>query len=99
MTLNPHAIIFKPTNCSRLFTKYRRELVTEMDASTSQGIIFFSHPCAITCNFSGNVEPHPISSQQAQTAHLSPREHLRPIQQTLVTVPPAWLEKALNRAL
>ena len=38
MTLNPHAPIFKPTNCSRLFTIYRPELLTEMDASTSQDI-------------------------------------------------------------
>ena len=44
MTLNPHANIFKPTNCSRLFTIYRRELVTEMDASTSQGIIDLTIP-------------------------------------------------------
>ena len=39
MTLNPHAPIFKPKNCSRLFTIYRSELLTEMDASTSQDII------------------------------------------------------------
>ena len=39
MTLNPQAPIFKPTNCSRLFTIYRPELLTEMDASTSQDII------------------------------------------------------------
>ena len=39
MTLNPHAPIFKPTTCSRLFTIYRPELLTEMDASTSQHII------------------------------------------------------------
>ena len=39
MTLNPHAPIFKPTNCSRLFKIYRPELLTEMDASTSQDII------------------------------------------------------------
>ena len=39
MTLNPHAPIFKPATCSRLFTKYRPELLTEMEASTSQDII------------------------------------------------------------
>ena len=44
MTLNPHAPIFKPKNCSRLFTKYRPELLTEMDASTSQDIIDLTIP-------------------------------------------------------
>ena len=33
MTLNPHAPIVKPTTCSRLFTIYRPELLTRMDAS------------------------------------------------------------------
>ena len=38
MTLNPHAPIFKPTTSSRVFTVYRPELLTGMDASTSQDI-------------------------------------------------------------
>ena len=44
MTLNPHAPILKPTACSRLFTKYRPELLTEMEASTSQDIIDLTIP-------------------------------------------------------
>ena len=44
MTLNPHAPIFKPTTCSRLFTIYRPELLTEMEASTSQDIIDLTIP-------------------------------------------------------
>ena len=44
MTLNPHAPIFKRTNCSRLFTIYRPELLTEMEASTSQDIIDLTIP-------------------------------------------------------
>ena len=36
MTLNPHAPIFKPKICSRIFAIYRTELLIEMDASTSQ---------------------------------------------------------------
>ena len=39
MTLRPHGPKFKPTTCSRLFTIYRPELLTEKDASTSQDII------------------------------------------------------------
>ena len=44
MTLNPHAPIFKPTSCSRLFTIYRPELLTRMEASTSQDIIDLTVP-------------------------------------------------------
>ena len=39
MTLNPHAPIFKPTTCSRLLTIHRPDLLTKMEASTSQDII------------------------------------------------------------
>ena len=39
MTLKPHAPILKPTTCSRLFTIYRPDLRTRMEASTSQDII------------------------------------------------------------
>ena len=44
MTLNPHAPIIKPTTCSRLFTIYRPELLTEMEASTSQSILDLTIP-------------------------------------------------------
>ena len=44
MTLNSRAPIFKPTNCSRIFTIHRPELLTEMDASTSQDIIDLTIP-------------------------------------------------------
>ena len=39
MTLNPQAPLFKPKTRSRLFSIYRPELLTDMDASTSQDII------------------------------------------------------------
>ena len=38
MTLNPHAPIYKPKNCSQLFSIYCPELLTEIDASTSQEV-------------------------------------------------------------
>ena len=44
MTLHPHAPIFKPTTCSRLFTIYRLDLLTKMEASTSQDIIDLTIP-------------------------------------------------------
>ena len=44
MTLNPQAPIFKPKKRSRLFSIYRPELLTEMDASTSQVIIDLTIP-------------------------------------------------------
>ena len=44
MTLNPHAPIFKPTTCSRLFTIYRPDLLTKMEASSSQDAIDLTIP-------------------------------------------------------
>ena len=44
MTLNPHAPVFKPTTCSRLFTIHRPELLAQMEASTSQDIIDLTIP-------------------------------------------------------
>ena len=38
MTLNPHATIFEPKTRSRLFSIYRPEVLTQMDASTSQDV-------------------------------------------------------------
>ena len=38
MTLNPHAPLFEPTNRPRLFSIHRPELLTKLDASTSQDI-------------------------------------------------------------
>ena len=44
MTLNPQAPIFRPKTRSRIFSIYRPELLTEMDASTSQDIIDLTIP-------------------------------------------------------
>ena len=44
MTMNPHAPIFKPTTCSRLFTIYPPDLLTKMEASTSQDVIVLTIP-------------------------------------------------------
>ena len=44
MTLNPYSPIFKPTTCSRLFTIYRPDLRTKVEASTSQDIIDLTIP-------------------------------------------------------
>ena len=44
MTLNPYAPIFKPTTCSRLFTVYRPDLRTKMEASTSPDIFDLTIP-------------------------------------------------------
>ena len=52
MTLKPHAPIFKPTNCPRIFTVYRTELLTEMDASTSQDIFDLIFPAKYPKTFS-----------------------------------------------
>ena len=65
MTPNPHAPIFKPTNCSRLFTIYRPELLTEMDASTSQDIIDLTVPTKC-----------PKSSSESNSPNVSEQLHL-----------------------
>ena len=62
MTLNPHAFIFKPTNCSRFFTVYRPVLLTEMDASTSQDIIDLTVPT--TCPKTSSDPKGPTVSEQ-----------------------------------
>ena len=65
MTLNPHAPIFKPTTCSRLFTIYRPELLTEMEASTSQDIIDLTIPTKYP-----RTSPHSNSSTVSEQLHL-----------------------------
>ena len=62
MTLNPNAPIFKPTTCSRLFTIYRPELPTEMEASTSQDIIDLTIPTK--CPKSSPDSDSPTVSEQ-----------------------------------
>ena len=44
MTVSPHAPIFKPTTNSRLFTIYRPDLLTKLEASTSQDVIGLTLP-------------------------------------------------------
>ena len=44
MTLNPHAPIFKPTTCSPFFALNRPDLLTKMEASTSQDNIDLTIP-------------------------------------------------------
>ena len=65
MTLNPHAPIFKPTNCWRLFTIYRPELLTEMDASTSQDNIDLTVPTKCP-----RTSPESNSSTVSKQLHL-----------------------------
>ena len=62
MTLNAHAPIFKPTNCSRIFTIYRPQLLTQMDASTSQDIIELTIPTK--CPKTSPVSNSPTVSEQ-----------------------------------
>ena len=65
MTLNPHAPVFKPTTCSRLFTIYRPELLAETGASTSQDNIDLTIP--IKC---------PKTSPDSNSLTLSEQLHL-----------------------
>ena len=56
MTLNPHAPIFRPKNCSRLLSIYCPELLIAMDASLSQDItdLFVSTKCPKTSSDSNS---------------------------------------------
>ena len=62
MTLNPHAPIFKPTTCSRLFTIYRPDLLTKMEESTSQDTIDL--PIPIKCLKTSPDSDSPTVSEQ-----------------------------------
>ena len=62
MTLSPHAPIFKPTTCSRLFAIYLPELLTEMDASTSQDKIDLTIPTKCP-KISPDSNSHTVSEQ------------------------------------
>ena len=74
MTLNPHAPLFKRTTCSRLFTKYRPELLTEKDDATSQEFIDLTVPTKCP-----KTSPDPKSSTVSEQLHLltSQVNHLR----------------------
>ena len=90
MTLNPQAPIFKPTKCSLIFTKYRPELLTEMDASTSQDIIDFTIPakCSKTSSDSNSPtfseQPHLLTTQVNQLRTISEQalKQTKPLIQT-----------------
>ena len=69
MTLNPHAPIFKPTTCSRLFTIYRPDLRTKMEASTSQDIIDLTIPTK-----SPETSPDSNSPTVSEQLHLLPSQ-------------------------
>ena len=72
MTLNPHAPVFKPTTCSRLFTIYRPELLAELEASTSQDFIDLTIPtkgAKTSPDYKSptvSEQPHLLSSQVNQ---------------------------------
>ena len=62
MTLKPHAPICNPKICSRLISIYRSELLTEMDASTSQDIIDLTIPAK--CPKTSSDSKSPTVSEQ-----------------------------------
>ena len=91
MTLNPHAPIFKPTTCSRLFTIYRPDLLTKMEASTSQDVIDLTIPTKCPKTSSDSNSPtvseqlHLLTSQVNQLKIDSQQalDQTKPLIQTL----------------
>ena len=65
MTLNPHARIFRPNTCSRIFRIYRSDLLTKMEASTSQDIIDLTIPTKCP-----KTSPDPNSPTVSEQLHL-----------------------------
>ena len=66
MTLNPQAPILKPTTCSRLFTIYRPDLLTKLEASTSQDVIDLTFPTKCP-----KISPDSNSATVSEQLHLS----------------------------
>ena len=87
MALNPHAPIFKPKNCSRLFAIYRPELLIEMDASTSQDVAdpIFPARCAKTSSESNipQIQSNFIYWPPKLTNSEQTMEQTKPVIQTL----------------
>ena len=94
MTLNPPAPIFKPTNCSRLFTIHRPELLTEKDAFFSQDIIDLTIPAKSSKISSDSNNPtvseqlHLLTTQVDQLKNNSEQalEQTKPLIQTFPLV-------------
>ena len=74
-TLNPQAPIFKPKNRSRLFSKYRPELLTEVDAPTSQYVIDLTSPAK-----------SPKTSSESKNPTVSEQLHLLTTQVNQLTI-------------
>ena len=90
MTLNPQAPIFKPKTRSRLFSIYRPELLTEIDASTSQYIIALTIPAKNSKISSDSNKPTVSEQLQFLTTQVNQLrinseqalEHTKPLIQT-----------------
>ena len=98
MTLNPHAPIFKPTNCSRLFAIYRHELLTGMDASTSQDVIDLTIPtkCPKTSPDSDSPtvsEQLHLSTTQVNQIRINSEQALEQTKPLIQTFPLAYIKQ------
>ena len=85
MTRNPYAPIFRPKNCSRFFTIYCPELLTELDASLSQDVIDLTIPTK--CPKTSPDSNSPTVSEQLQVNQLrinseQALEQTKPLTQT-----------------
>ena len=95
MTLNPHAPIFKPTTCSRLFTIYLLELLTEMDASTSQDVIDPAIPtkCPKTSNSPTVSEQLHLLTTQVNQLRINSEQALEQTKSLIQTFPLAKIKQ------
>ena len=74
MTLNPHAPIFMPKDHTVLFSIYRTELLTEMDASATQDLTDLNVPAKCS-----KTSPNPKVLTNSEQLHLltAPVDQLR----------------------
>ena len=98
MTLNPLAPIFKPTTCSRIFTIYRPELLTEMDASTSQVIFDLTIPDKSPLTSSDSINPRDseqvhILTTQVNQLRLNSQQALEQTKPLIQTFPLANIKQ------
>ena len=98
MTLNPHAPTFQPKNCSQLFAIHRPELLTEMDASTSQ--VAADHIVPSKCPKTSSDSKSPtvleqlhLLTSQIDRLRITSEQPLEQTKRQIQTFPPANIKQ------
>ena len=84
----------EPLGSSPSISKPKRSSMQSNDSGITSPLVSSRTPVLSPAIPTETSTPHPSSSQQAQPAQVSPRDHLRPIQQFIRNSATAWLEAA-----